>query len=141
MTADGYLPSAVLDNDPASIWAAQPVAEPFTPQWIGIDMGVPVTMQGLVVTPVHGLAGWPASFQIETSPDLVNWSVVPGTAYDLEKNPYKPSEGPQNFVFDPPVTARYVRFLATRLRGAGTAIVTNEQDYRLAIADMQVIAG
>jgi hypothetical protein len=144
MSGDRIDPAAVLDNDPSTVWVSQPAAESLTPAWIGIDMGAPVNMTGLSVTPVKGLAGWPLSFQIETSPDMTTWTPVPGQEYDFEKNPYKPSDGPQDFVFSSPVTARYVRFYATRLRGAGTIVnpsIDTKRDFRLAIADMQVIAG
>src|SRR5262249_9102423 len=143
MTRDGYVPAAVLDKDPASIWVSQAQLKPDVPDWIGIDMGVPVTVAGLSVTPVQGLAGWPAGFRIETSLDNDTWTPVPGQDYDAGATPYKPQEGPQDFTFATPVTARYVRFFSTRLRGGGSPTTGDfvANDYYLAIADMQVIPG
>ncbi len=81
--------------------------------WVGVDLGAKTTFDDVKLFPraygSNGGSGFPRNFKIQVSNDKNNWTDV------VERKNYcLPNFGPQRFMFEP-VSARYVRVLATKL--------------------------
>ncbi len=104
-------------------------------EWVVVDLQAELQVTRAVIYPASTQVGdqrlgygIPLDFQIQISSDGENWETVyAATDYPL------PEYGPLTFDFDP-VTGRYVRLLATRLRPKPS----DGNSYRLQISELEL---
>ncbi len=140
-TADGFDPSAVLDQNTTTFWSSPVQRTPKADDaWIGLDMGAVAPRSSLTVVPRDGRQGFPTMFQIQSSVDGQTWETIPGQTYNSD-NPDTQSaqDGPQVFMFAQPVSARFIRIFAVVLSREGAfADTAVNAGYALQIAEMSV---
>ena len=111
----GHEAQNVLDNDDGTIWhTAWGDETPDYPHWIVIDMKQPTTLRGVALVPRQDMTnGRVGSYRIFASNDGENWgdAVASGNLGQ--------GAGPQDILFEKPITTRYLKFLARRAAHRG----------------------
>jgi hypothetical protein len=105
-------PQKVLDDNPNTVYSSTSHATTSATEWLALDLGSKQQVTRVLVTPRPKGQAFPVDFSLQTSTDGRTWSTAPGQKYTGYTNPGSIT---QSFSFAAPVTARYVRLLATRL--------------------------
>jgi hypothetical protein len=114
-------------------WSSSALQSATANEWAQIDLTTSQSFGKVVLFPRSDLVdyagtGFPSSFVIQGSNDANSWTAL---VTEQDYPDVKAGEG-QIFTF-PSATFRYVRVLATTLRGIGT-----ESDYRFQLAEIQI---
>lgn len=109
-----YPSSNATDGHDATFWISTTHSSASNTEYLTVDAGKSESITSVSFTPRPDGEGSPVDFTIEVSPDLLSWAtVVNQTAYGLVTTK-------QTFTLGTPVTGRYVRLSATKLRAAGS---------------------
>ncbi len=117
-TLGGWPTSNVVDGDATTAWVSNTHGTVTNAEeWIGVNLGAPRTLTGLVVSPrqYQGTTQcFPTSFTIQQSSDGSHWTTITGQAYTNYNGGVAPTTA-QRWQFAAPVTAQYLRMDATTL--------------------------
>ena len=105
--------AAAVDNVNSTEWSSSGYGSQDTTVNIDLDLGTSKRVNGLTVVPTsEGI--FPYDFKIQYSSNGTSWATVTGQDYVFYGDPLHTTL-PVEFDFGIPVTARYIRFSATKL--------------------------
>lgn len=110
----GWPASSVVYGIPGT-WASAVHGGANYQEWIQLDLGQTVSLSGALLTPrIEGIGTlcFPVDYRFECSTNGTTWTVIPGASYTNQPNP----SAPVTHIFSLPITARYLRVVATKLR-------------------------
>ena len=110
----GFGPANAVDNNPGTMWMTRTSATATTNEWLRLDLGQILPVDGAILTPMHAFSGFPVDYRIEYSADELNWSAAPGASFAGVPTP----AGIVTNLFSSTVQARYLRFFGTRTSGS-----------------------
>jgi hypothetical protein len=117
VSASSYLnswePYQVIDGNGSTCWSSNAHSSENSTEWICVDGGVQQTITGVRLTPRNTSDCFPKDFVIQYSQDAVSWVNINGQSYSDYPSP---GTEEQSFQFDSPISARYIRIYATKLR-------------------------
>jgi hypothetical protein len=129
---DGWEAKRLNDGDAQTVYSSHGHGDQaMATEWVAIDLGGIHTVDSLQLTPrLQGL-GFPVDYQIESSTDGDQWSLVPGQVHRGQGRP----EGVVLHRFSESVRARALRLIATRL--GSDSLEPGGQHY-LQLAELEV---
>lgn len=101
-----------IDNNNNTYWSSALRNEEESNEWIIVDMGQLHTVKKIIVTPRSTGIGFPVDFRFKASMNKIDWVDIPGMIFNNYPNP---GSSEQVFVFQLPITARYICMEATKL--------------------------
>lgn len=108
-----------IDANTSTAWSSS-VQSQTGSQWLQVDMGSNFNVKKVILIPRTSgslVQCFPVDFKLQYSTDGSSWTDVPGQAYTNYPAPVNNSG--ENFYFDSPVYARYIRLLATKFSPDG----------------------
>ena len=109
----GFSPTNTVDNDANTIWITRSSSTTATNEWLQLDLGAVLPVDGVILTPTPTFVGFPVDYRIEHSADQINWFTAPGASFTGVPAP----SAPVTNLFSSTVQARYVRMFATLTSG------------------------
>ncbi len=101
-----------FDGDLGTAWSSvSHGATALAEEWVAIDLGAARSIRGAVLVPRGGGLGFPVDYRLQVATAWGAWSDVPGEAVTGATAPTAPLDR----TFASPVSARYLRLLASRL--------------------------
>jgi hypothetical protein len=110
----GFGPANAVDNNPGTMWMTRTSATATTNEWLRLDLGQILPVEGAILTPTPAFSGFPVDYRVEYSADELNWSAAPGASFAGVPTP----AGIVTNLFSSTVQARYLRFFGTRTSGS-----------------------
>jgi hypothetical protein len=116
----GWEAKNVIDGDLSTAWSSYDY-QLGGAEWIYVETNNENSIYKVVLFPRIGgngvPIGFPSDFEIQSSLDAVNWSLIPGQIFTSYTHPID-AEG-EEFIFGEPVNSRYIRVYATKLNSDG----------------------
>jgi hypothetical protein len=110
-----WQPTNAKDGNAASAWSSVQQPSSDGSEWLSVDMGANYNIKKVKLLPrsINGAPyGFPLDFKLQYSTDAATWADIPGQVFTLYPAPGN-SNG-EEFVFDSPVNARYIRVIGTK---------------------------
>ncbi|MFN5850484.1 MAG: discoidin domain-containing protein [Pirellulaceae bacterium] len=108
----GWEANRVTDGDVQTVYSSNGHGDHAeATEWVAIDLGGIHTVDSLQLTPRQAGLGFPVDYQIESSSDGDQWTLIPGQVHHGQERP----EGVVLHRFSESVRARAIRVRATRL--------------------------
>lgn len=135
-TANASFPATnIIDANAGTAWSSASQAGSTGTEWVSIDMGRSNAINRIKLTPwaySGTVYGFPQDFKFQSSANGITWTDISGQSYTGYANPANANG--EVFDLSSPVTARYIRLVATKFRtDSGGA-------YYLQMADMYAYA-
>ena len=110
----GFSPKNAVDNNSGTLWVTRTSSTSTTNEWLRLDLGQILPVDGAILTPASTFAGFPVDYRIEYSTDELNWFAAPGASFASVATP----TGNVTNTFSSQVQARYVRMFGTKTAGS-----------------------
>ncbi|MDR3626822.1 MAG: discoidin domain-containing protein, partial [Ignavibacteriaceae bacterium] len=110
-------PMNALDSNKTDWWSSGGHSTPDGEEWIYIDQRVAKTVAKVVLVPRQdgdSVMCFPQDFKIQYSSNGTDWTDVPGQSYTEYPSPK--NQNGETFTFSSPISCRYIRIDATKLR-------------------------
>ena len=115
-THPSYSPANVIDENEGSMWTTTELSQTGA-EWVCVDMGANYNLKKVTLIPRKANGEpccFPVTFKFQYSTNGTSWTDVPNSYVSEYPAPTQYDYYGEQFVFDSPVTARYLRVAASK---------------------------